>query len=101
MANLDDVISLVENKISKVIHFAEGLLSENAYLKGQVEELSGLLLTKNDEVKVLESKNQSLKFTKTLSSLSSSSSPDDVKDVKLQLNRMIREIDKCIALLNR
>ena len=96
MTNIDNVISLIESKISRVIQVAEQLYSDNEKLRRQVDELYGQLDGKNLEVKVLESKYQNLKLTKTLAS-----SPDNVKDVKHQVNRMVREIDKCIALLNR
>ena len=96
MAIEEDVISLLEEKIKQVIRVAENLIINNKQLKQQVDELSGLLLVKSREMEVLESKFQSLKLTKTLMS-----SSEDIKDVRLQVNQMVREIDKCIALLNR
>jgi phage shock protein A len=96
MAIQDDIISSLEEKIKRVIQVAEELRVNNEQLRQQVDELSRLLRTKDQEIAVLESKYQSLKFTKALIS-----SPEDVKNVKFQVNRMVREIDKCIALLNR
>jgi len=72
------------------------LKANNFELQQQVDELTGRLRVKNQEMEVLESKFQSLKLTKTLTS-----SPEDIRNVKFQVNRMVREIDKCIALLNR
>ena len=92
----EDIISLLEEKIKQVIRVAEGLKANNLQLQQQVDELTGRLRVKNQEMEVLESKYQSLKLTKTLTS-----SPEDVKNVKFQVNRMVREIDKCIALLNK
>jgi len=96
MSNLDEVISLIEGKLSRVVQVAEDVRVDNEHLRQQVEELSGMLHAKTHEVEVLESKYQNLKLTKSLAS-----SPEDVKEVKLQVNRIVREIDKCIALLNR
>ena len=96
MADIDDAISLIEGKLNRVVHFSERIYSENEELKRRVEALSGLLDEKNHEVKVLETRYQNLKLTKTMVS-----SADDVSNVKHQVNRMVREIDKCIALLNR
>jgi len=90
------MISSLEEKIKRVIRVAESLRVNNVQLKQRVDELSGLLLVKNREMEVLESKYQSLRLTKNLAS-----SPEEVKNVKFQVNRMVREIDKCIALLNR
>ena len=96
MSNLDDAISLIEGKISLVVRVAERLIADNEKLRQRVDELSGLLDAKNLEVEVLESKRQSLMLTNGLAP-----SAEDVKNVKQQLNRMVREIDKCIALLNK
>ena len=96
MADIDDSISLIEDKINRVLRVAGNILSDNEDLRCQVEELKGQLDGKNDEIKVLESKYQNLKLTRTMTS-----SPDDIKNVKHQVDNMVREIDKCIALLNR
>jgi len=96
MTDQDDIISLLMGKIKQVFQVAEGFKSDNEQLKQQIADLLGTLYAKNKEIEVLESKYQSLKLAKTLTS-----SPEDVKNVKLQVNRMVREIDKCIALLNR
>jgi len=96
MTNLDDMISSLEGKITRVIRYAEELKASNMQLQQQVEYLSEQVCVKDQEMEVLESKYQSLKLTKTLIS-----SQEDVKNVKFQVNRMIREIDKCIALLNQ
>ena len=96
MAILEDIVSSLEEKIKQVIQVAEKLRANNEQLQQQVDELFGQLRVKNQEVEVLESKYQSLKLTKTLIS-----SPEDIRNVKFQVNRMVREIDKCMALLNR
>jgi len=91
-----NIISSLEEKIKRVIRFAEELKTQNGQLQQQVDKLSDQLRVKSQEMEVLESKYQSLKFAKTLSS-----SPEDIRNAKLQMNRMVHEIDKCIALLNR
>ena len=92
----EGIISSLEGKIKRVIGLAERLKTNNMQLQQQVDKLSGQLRVKDQEMEVLESKYQSLKLAKTMIS-----SPGDVKNVKFQVNRMVREIDKCIALLNR
>jgi adenylosuccinate lyase len=96
MTNIDDTISLIAGKMEQVIQVAEGYKADNERMKRQIDELSGLLYAKNQEMEVLESKFQSLKFAKSLIS-----SSEDSKNVKLKISQMVREIDKCIALLNR
>jgi len=96
MTNQDDIISMLEIRINQVIRVAEGFKSDKDNLKQQVDDLLGKLYAKNKEIEVLESKYQSLKLAKTIT-LSS----DDVNNARLQISRMVREIDKCVALLNK
>ena len=96
MAIQEDMICSLEEKINRVIQVAGKLGFKNRQLQQQIDELSGQLRAKNQEMEVLESKFQSLKLTKTMIS-----SPEDIRNVKFQVNQMVREIDKCIALLNR
>jgi len=96
MAIEDNMISSLEEKIKRVIRFAEKLKTHNGQLQQQVDKLSEQLCAKSQEMEVLESKFQSLKFAKTFNS-----SSQDMRNAKLQMSRMVREIDKCIALLNR
>jgi len=96
MTILEDIVFSLEKKLAQVIELAERFKTNNIQLQQQVDKLSGQLRAKNQEIEVLESKYQNLKLAKTLTS-----SSEDVKNVKFQVNRMVREIDKCIALLNR
>ena len=96
MAIQDEIIFSLEEKIKQVILVAEEMKTSNERLRRQVAELSEAVRVKDQEMEALEAKRQSLKLTKTLIT-----SPEDVRNVKLQVNRMVREIDRCIALLNR
>ena len=96
MTILEDIVFSLEKKLAQVIELAERFKTNNIQLQQQVDKLSGQLRAKNQEIEVLESKYQNLKLAKTLTS-----SSEDIKNVKFQVNRMVREIDKCIALLNR
>jgi len=58
-------------------------------LKGQIR----LLTLKNDE---LVKKMEDLKFAKSLLG-----GDENSHEAKIKINRLVREIDKCIALLNR
>jgi len=96
MAIQDDIFLLLEDNIKRLIHVADDLRVNNSELKQQVDGLSEIIRVKDKEIEALESKYQNLKLTRNLIS-----SPEDIKNVKLQVNRMVREIDKCIALLNK
>ncbi len=83
---VNTVISLYESQKRK----AETLRTENGELIKRIEALENTLET-------LNKKYENLKIAKVLSSVPD----DDVHATKLQVNRIVREIDKCIALLNR
>jgi len=65
------------------------LIEEQAQLKEQVR----LLTLQNEE---LVKKQEDLKFAKSLLS-----ADEDPHEAKIKINRIVREIDKCIALLNK
>lgn len=65
------------------------LVEEQLLLKGQIR----LLTLKNDE---LVKKMEDLKFAKSLLG-----GDENSHEAKIKINRLVREIDKCIALLNR
>ena len=64
-------------------------IEEQSQLKEQVR----LLTFQNEE---LIKKQEELKFAKSLLG-----ADDDSHEAKLKINRIVREIDKCIALLNK
>lgn len=73
----------------------EELKQENAYLKQ-------LLIKKDEEIhqlersqKELEARYTDLKMARTISLYDK-----DIKDTKQRLSSLVREVDKCIALLN-
>jgi uncharacterized protein YlxW (UPF0749 family) len=77
---------MYEEQKSKAID----LQKQNLELQKDVEKLE-------EELGDLDNKYENLKIAKVLSSLPG----EDVHETKIQVNRIVREIDKCIALLNR
>ena len=77
---------MYENQKSKAAEFQK----KNTELQNQVVMLESKLAD-------LEKKHENLKIAKVLSSVPG----EDVHETKIQVNRIVREIDKCIALLNR
>ncbi len=62
----------------------------------QFTAMEALIISKNTEIDELNDKYKVLKMAKSLEG-----SSNENKDVKLKINEMVREIDKCIALLNK
>ena len=73
----------------------EDLKQENANLKQ-------LLIQKDDEIKQLEQSRKELeaRYTDLKMARTISLYDKDIKDTKQRLSSLVREIDRCIALLN-
>jgi predicted nuclease with TOPRIM domain len=90
--------------ISDIRKFIEELKNK---LDDKVQENNRLnqeILNSEDEVKSLKSNisdlNEQVKLLKLASQIEGKEIGSN-KDVKLMINEMVREIDKCIALLNK
>lgn len=92
----DFVISELQQKIDllKSEYLKEKGISNE--LKKKVEELSASFNEKVSEVEALEVKLSTLKLAKSMTGNTS-----DMHDAKVKVTNLVREIDKCIAQLNR
>lgn len=68
----------------------------NSQLKQKNDELQQQVQQKQLLIDDLEQKNQRLSLVKSIKA-----NDEDSHEARLQINRIVREIDKCIALLNR
>jgi len=93
--NIDLVVKL-EDKIEQLIKRYHAEKERNSMLKAEIDNLSGKLEEATATYSDLEKQFNRLKIAKTLEA-----SSEDVHETKLRINQLVREIDKCIALLNR
>jgi len=89
-----DLLEDLKNKIEKIIqnqqqniNIINNLKNENEKLKNRIEDLE--LICKEKQKDVL-----ALKFIKSLENTHSN-------DLKMKINEMLREINKCIAFLDK
>ena len=85
-----------KGKLDKLIELYLRIKREKQLLiegQSQLKEQIRMLSVRNEE---LIKKSEDLKFAKSLLG-----SDDDSHGAKLKLNRIVREIDNCIALLNK
>lgn len=73
----------------------EGLRDENAVLKRRNEELERLVSEQKNALSELEEQNKVVKIAKAVTD-----DDEDRKEQRKRLNELVREVDKCIALLN-
>ena len=81
----------------------ERLFQEFSNLENKIESLENRVLDLNSDIELLEKdksklsrKNEQLKIATHLLS-----GVDENREAKQKINKLVREIDKCIALLNK
>jgi len=91
-----DELNLLNKKINELVTSYSNLKSEYENLKTEKEALKGLLLDRETEIKELEKKYDKIKLTGALLGDS-----ENAVEARKKINELVREIDNCIALLNR
>ena len=89
------LISSFEGKLRHFMFLYDELKQENADLKHLLMQKEQEILQLEQSKKELEVQFTDLKMARTLSLYDK-----DIKDAKLRLSGLVREIDRCIALLN-
>ena len=91
-----EIFEGIRQKIQSVKARLKVQQEENFRLKKQFEELQKSVQQKQMLIEELEQKNQKLALVKGIMA-----DGDDTQEARIQINKIVREIDKCIALLNR
>jgi uncharacterized protein YjcR len=94
MKDLSLLVSDVKQKAEKLIVKHEILAEKNTNLLKEVEKIKKELEIKDQQISELNNKVKLLKIAGSVDT-------DGTKEVKLKINEMVREIDKCIAQINR
>lgn len=93
-AKHDAVINELNFKIDKLIKLYISSLEQNKSLESKIQDLQSELENLQRENKDLNNK---LKTTRVASAISEGNVS---YEAKMRINQLVREIDKCIALLN-
>ena len=91
-----EIFEGIKQKIQSVKVRLKAQQDENLRLKQQNEDLQKTVQQKQLLIEELEQENQRLALVKGIMADGEGS-----QDARVQINRIVREIDKCIALLNR
>ena len=89
------LLSTFEARLRHLIYLHDELKRENAELKQLLEEEK-----KENERILAEYKELETSYTNLKTATAISLNGSDVKETKLRLSKLVREVDKCIALLN-
>ena len=92
----DKILVELKNNFENIVSKIRSLKEENENLKIENKKISTELENNIINNNKLEEKYNNIKLAKTIMSRS-----EDTHEAKLKVNRIVREIDKCIALLNR
>lgn len=96
MSDVSGRIEALVKKLGKVSQTMGELQEENKKLKSDVKMLERELHTGKRDLESLQKEYDRLKLAKALVS-----NTGDKAEMKFRVNELVREIDKCIALLNR
>jgi uncharacterized protein YoxC len=94
---MKNLVENIEKKVSKLIQLYQSVQKEKEEILTENNKLESDLSDKEKTIKRLEEKIKLLRITKSVSA------QDDErnKESRQKINEYVREIDKCIALLNK
>jgi chromosome segregation ATPase len=96
MIEQETIVNSLEDKFRKLVSLLDQLKAEKDLLLKEKDDLQSAVNLKDNEIKDLQGKYEHLKLARLLVTGS-----EDVHSAKLKVNKIVREIDKCIALLNK
>lgn len=89
-------LSELKNKVEKLIVLHKELQKENIHLSQLNEKLTRTIKDQSSRIAELEERYKLQKLGHAIAG-----SDQNTRDIKLKINEYIREIDKCLALINR
>ncbi|TND08080.1 MAG: hypothetical protein FD123_2634 [Bacteroidetes bacterium] len=97
MKSISSIVRSLRPKIEKLLHLQEQLQKDNARLRNEKAGLEKEVSALKEAHKQLEDKYKALKIARAVHGGPKESN----LEIKLKINELVREIDKCIAQLNR
>lgn len=89
------MLTVFEGKVRQLMLMYDKLKLENSSLKEQLIQKDMELQSALDDIKKWNTKYDNLKFTRIIAV-----KQDDLAGAKKRLSKLVREVDKCIALMN-
>lgn len=96
MKDLSQITASLESKIEKLVHLHRKTVEDNQKLSAENKELNHQLEKLSTQVKDTNEKNKILKLAKSLKE-----SNENTTDIKNKISGLVREIDRCMALMNK
>ena len=96
MSDIKSLVTNLEKKIEKLVDLHRHTSKELSNLKQNNHELKLTIEQNKQTIKDLEEKHKVLKLSKSIAG-----NNENTHELKLKINELIREVDKCAALLNK
>ncbi|CAI8259635.1 MAG: Uncharacterised protein [Cryomorphaceae bacterium] len=93
---MKNIVNNIEVKLGKLIAKYQQVKQEKLILQQENEDFVLSLKLKEIEILNLQEKVKLMNISKSVDA-----SKQEVKETRLKINEYVREIDKCIALLNK
>ena len=93
---MKNIVNKIEVKLGKLIAKYQEVKQEKLILQQENEDFVASLKLKEIEILNLQEKIKLINISKSVDA-----SKQEVKETRLKINEYVREIDKCIALLNK
>ena len=93
--SINNTLSNIELKVNKLINSYKELSLLNSNIDNEKYRLKVELSKKEIEINSLKEKIKLMNISKSVDV-----SSEDIKNTRMKINSYVREIDKCIALLN-
>jgi len=93
MEELELQLANLQNKLQLLLKQSQHLIKENISLKNEKELLVGELNKKDEAIKKMQQQIDALKFNNTMDE-------DEKKHLEKRIDEYLREIDKCLSILN-
>lgn len=96
MSDISERTEILKTNLLKVADKLKALEEDNRGLRSELEAVRGELRDKNARIEALTEDFNRMKLAKAVVT-----STGDKAEMKFKVNEMVKEIDRCIALLNR
>jgi chromosome segregation ATPase len=92
----NEELTLLNKKLDELFERYNNLRTKNVKLKDENEAIKHYLQERDEKIKELEIKYERIKISGALMG-----EGDNAAEAKKKINELVREIDRCVALLNR
>jgi hypothetical protein len=93
--NDEKLLAEFDIRMRQLMYLCDILKEENALMKQELEQKNVVIETLSSEVEALNAKYDNLKFAKSFSS----ENREERMKAKRRLSKLVRDVDKCIAML--